>query len=421
MKQKYLQKKVDVIWFYGKCKAFPLPGWNGYIEHVTSNIVDFSKSKISFLPFVQQPASNYNTIYTTLLCALEDAKRHNHTVCIITFDQPLFAKAREIVSAAPEGSELSKIIVRLGGFHLLMSFFGAIGYIMHGSGLKEVLSEIYVPKSLEKMLNGHDYARAVRAHTLLQLTLALTILKELAIDDVVSSTVKVHDEEVPIDPVLLFQRMSVTKTFEDGIETFFAYDLAPYPLSLFDAAGMRKTMKSALYDCFQSVNAEVDCTNAAYVIDGGYLLHHVVWDREETFNVIFEKYVQYLRRHYGHTVTVVFDGYSDTTKNIKATEQRRRATKTSSGTDIMFDEFMTVPVNQQHFFANINNKSRFISMLSNKLTAENIAVKQAPSLIFLDCRHQYSFPSSAPQQSGKFQRLLYPLEIEAHSTEDFGT
>lgn len=70
----------------------------------------------------------------------------------------------------------------------------------------------------------------------------------------VSSTVKVHDEEVPIDPVLLFQRMGVTKTFEDEIETFFAYDLAPYPLSLSDAAGMRKTMKSALYDCLLSIS-----------------------------------------------------------------------------------------------------------------------------------------------------------------------
>lgn len=38
----------------------------------------------------------------------------------------------------------------------------------------------------------------------------------------VSSNVKVHDEEVPIDPVLLFQGMSVTKTFKDEIETFFA-------------------------------------------------------------------------------------------------------------------------------------------------------------------------------------------------------
>lgn len=35
-----------------------------------------------------------------------------------------------MVSAAIEGSEVSKIIIRLGGFHLLMSFLGAIGHIM---------------------------------------------------------------------------------------------------------------------------------------------------------------------------------------------------------------------------------------------------------------------------------------------------
>ena len=65
-------------------------------------------------------------------------------------------------------------------------------------------------------------------------------------------------------------------------------------------------------------------------IDGGYLLHHVVRDRGEIFSVIFEKYVRYIRRHYGHRLTVVFDDYGDSTKNIKAAEQRRRTTKTSS-------------------------------------------------------------------------------------------
>ncbi|CAH1109512.1 unnamed protein product [Psylliodes chrysocephalus] len=126
---------------------------------------------------------------------------------------------------------------------------------------------------------------------------------------------------------------------------------------------MRKTPKSAIYDCFKSVNAEVDSTNATYIIDGGYLLHHAVWDREQTFNVISKKYVQYLHRHYGHRVTVVFDSYSESTKNIKAAEQLRRNMKTSSCSDIIFDQFMTVPANQQQFLANIHNKSRFISML----------------------------------------------------------
>lgn len=101
-----LLKKVDILRLYGKRKDLPLPGWNGYIERLTSNILHFSISQILFLPFIHQPASNYNTIYTTLLSALENAKRYGHDVCIITFDQPLFAKAREIVSAAPEGSEV---------------------------------------------------------------------------------------------------------------------------------------------------------------------------------------------------------------------------------------------------------------------------------------------------------------------------
>lgn len=71
-----------------------------------------------------------------------------------------------------------------------MSFFGAIGYIIQGSGIKEVLSLIYAPNSLDKMLNGHAYARAVRAHTLLHLTLSTIIPKELVIDDDMSVHLK---------------------------------------------------------------------------------------------------------------------------------------------------------------------------------------------------------------------------------------
>lgn len=630
-------KKTDALWFYGKWKNASLPAWNGFIERLTNNYTNYSKSQISFLPFIHQPASNYNTIYTTLLCALENAKRYGHTVCIVTFDQPLYAKAREIVSAAPDGSEVSKIIIRLGGFHLLMSYLGAIGQIMQGSGIKEVLAEIYAVKSLEKMLNGHAYARAVRAHTLLQLTLAIIILKEVDIDYIMdvdliinienilnntfsyndietdheisgallnklneklknyeergptaklwiqyfhmvsiakefsraermgdwkahlncikemlpyfhasghfpyaksahlylqdmqqlenlidpevykkfsegfftvrrsdklscgtstdmvieqsmmkamktdggiargrstkqsviskwvysmhamnivcekledlanvrmdtteqhvdasdsrvkkdakdigkllewfsthnpfpevnkivsiasgvvgdekincykarevglgsmtkiigktfndikfkradkvvpllamSSTIKVHDEKVPVDPVLLFQRMSITAAFQDEIEKYFEYELAPYPLSLFDDIGMRKTQKSAIYDCFEKVNININNANATYIIDGGFLLHRVVWDNDETFNVIFDKYVQYVRRHFGPEVTVIFDGYDDCTMNVKAAEQRRRTLATSSSSDVLFDELMTVPTSQQKFLA----------------------------------------------------------------------
>ncbi|GBM73980.1 hypothetical protein AVEN_121791-1 [Araneus ventricosus] len=67
---------------------------------------------------------------------------------------------------------------------------------MQGSGIKEVLSLIYAPNSLDKMLTGHAYARAVRAHTLLHLTLATIISKELVIDDDIDANLQNTIEDV---------------------------------------------------------------------------------------------------------------------------------------------------------------------------------------------------------------------------------
>jgi len=65
--------------------------------------------------------------------------------------------------------------------------------------------------------------------------------------------------------------------------------LAPYPFSVFDDAGMRKSPKSSIYDCFETVNilVDIDDLNATYIIIRGFLLHRVVWDHEETYNHIF--------------------------------------------------------------------------------------------------------------------------------------
>lgn len=85
-------------------------------------------------------------------------------MCIVTFDQPLYAKAVEIVYSADPTDQVSKIFVRLGGFHLLMSFLGAIGFIMAGSGLEEAMETIYAPRAVVHIMNGHAYEWAIRAH-----------------------------------------------------------------------------------------------------------------------------------------------------------------------------------------------------------------------------------------------------------------
>lgn len=82
-------------------------------------------------------------------------------MAIVTVDQPLYAKADDIVLASPE---LNRLVVRLGGFHTAMSFMGAIGFIMRGSGIEELWSTVYAPHSVEHMLTWHAYSRALRTH-----------------------------------------------------------------------------------------------------------------------------------------------------------------------------------------------------------------------------------------------------------------
>ncbi|KAL7307868.1 hypothetical protein TKK_0000187 [Trichogramma kaykai] len=60
-----------------------------------------------------------------------------------------------------------------------MSFFGSIGFIMKDSGLAEVLSTVYGENTVKNILTGHQYNRALRAHTLILLALVKRIYRRL--------------------------------------------------------------------------------------------------------------------------------------------------------------------------------------------------------------------------------------------------
>ncbi|XP_043279745.1 uncharacterized protein [Venturia canescens] len=157
------------------CDIENVPSWRGFMEVLTADST-YNVSKVVCLPFINHPPSNMSTINTALRTALADARRVNQKTCFVTFDQPLYHKAREIV-AASEG-ELDDVVVRLGGFHLLMSYLGSIGHIMDGSGLEDVWAVAYAPASVKKMLTGHAYARAIRAHILTFTALGMMICRE---------------------------------------------------------------------------------------------------------------------------------------------------------------------------------------------------------------------------------------------------
>lgn len=133
------------------------------------------RSNIQILPFVNQDPSQPDTIYSALCFAQKLSEEHGLGVCPVTFDQPLYIKATEIVKSSP--TQLNNIVIRLGGFHLLMSYMGSVGYVMGGSGLEDLWETVYAPNTVIHMMTGHAYARALRAHLLSSVAIMSNLLE----------------------------------------------------------------------------------------------------------------------------------------------------------------------------------------------------------------------------------------------------
>ena len=106
-----------------------------------------------------------DTVYTCLKCLdksfTKDLGQRN---LVITFDEDLYAKAKQIQWAVLP--ELDHIIIKLVGFHRVKNFFSVIGRRMVDSGLEDIWLEsgLYGSSMVSKITLGVHYNRAVRAH-----------------------------------------------------------------------------------------------------------------------------------------------------------------------------------------------------------------------------------------------------------------
>ena len=112
-----------------------------------------------------------------------------------------------------------------------------------------------------------------------------------------------------------------------------------------------------------------------YVIDGGYLLHRVVWDKQSTYREIIQKYINHVESHYQKS-SIVFDGYQDG-PSTKDHEHGQRAMKSKKSPDASVHlEDSIGDISQQAFLANSNNKKCFIELLVRALCSNGHDVLQ---------------------------------------------
>ncbi|KAE8737639.1 hypothetical protein FOCC_FOCC016896, partial [Frankliniella occidentalis] len=168
---------LDFLWLAKHSLQGSYHGWNGFMTAAHANEKRHDMSAFVPLPFIPLPATDPSTLYTALRYARKKCDEYKQKTCVVTFDLPLFIKAMDIVSGC--GDKLPFVVVRLGGFHLLMSFMGAVGVLMAGSGLADLWKEVYAKNSVDAMTGGHAYKRALRAHFLTQAALASLVLDKM--------------------------------------------------------------------------------------------------------------------------------------------------------------------------------------------------------------------------------------------------
>ena len=137
------------------------PSWSGFMQMVQDG-VHHGPASILFMPMIDQKSTNPVCILSTINFVYSLAKKYSMTP-ILTFDQPLYWKAMELQVSFSSNNDIHKFVLRLGGFHMCMSFLRAIGHLMQGSGISSVFEQIYAELSVPAILSGKEMSRRTRA------------------------------------------------------------------------------------------------------------------------------------------------------------------------------------------------------------------------------------------------------------------
>ena len=136
-------------------------------------------------------------------------------------------------------------------------------------------------------------------------------------------SIKVGGEVIPIDPQLLFQRLTMAGSSD--LEKALQHELCTFPPALFETQyllheAQKSNLASALWTTVKLIEKAIP-DDVRYVLDGGALLHKLTWICGSTYLTIVQKYVDFVIKMYGQAV-VVFDGYTGaSTKDM--TRKRR--------------------------------------------------------------------------------------------------
>ena len=153
---------TDQAFFVHRQELAQRPGWTSFNQNHST--INQTETSIGHMPITLAPAHEFDALNTVIRRCMFVAERFGQAYTIITVDQALYCKLMKMKWRFPEFNE--KLIVRLGGLHISMSFLKVIGKHMSGSGLYEtwIESGLLGEGAAELVFSGKACSKAMRAH-----------------------------------------------------------------------------------------------------------------------------------------------------------------------------------------------------------------------------------------------------------------
>ena len=187
--------QVDIFWELALSYRQPTPNWQGMMHLLHKGKKHPGKSSVQYLPMIDLYSGDMTCILSTLHFVYNLASKHNISP-VITFDQPLYWKAAEIILGEPQNSPLKGVILLLGCFHIFMNVLGAIGTLMKGTWLTNILESVYGENTVLHMMTGKAVQRAFRGHLLTDKCLNHLIVSETSKADPEFASLVEKSEEI---------------------------------------------------------------------------------------------------------------------------------------------------------------------------------------------------------------------------------
>ena len=171
--------EANIFWKLATRFKKGVPDWSGTMHLLNQKKQHPGPARVEFLPMIDLKPSDESCIFSTLSFLNNLTEQNNIGYAVVTFDQPLYWKACEILQKLTDADTLKNIAVLLGSFHTLMNVLDAIGHLLNGSGIRNLLEVIYGEDAVTHILTGKAVDCAVRSYMLLDNCLNYIIIDKI--------------------------------------------------------------------------------------------------------------------------------------------------------------------------------------------------------------------------------------------------